>query len=74
MNWRILLSGSKVHPEPVNQVASYYNGKKGTPSKVDLSRPDRMLDADWFGPDTERGRQQAVFKEALNALYGDTGM
>lgn len=38
---------------------------------MDLARPDRLLDADWFGPDTERGREQATWRDALNALLGE---
>lgn len=65
------LLGCKVHPEPVNQIATHYDGKKETPNQMDLSRPDRLLDADWFGPDTERGREQATWRDALNALLGE---
>ena len=30
-----------------------------------------MLDADWFGPDTERGRENAIWSDAIKALAGD---
>lgn len=68
MNARILLSGSKINSEPENQIGNHYDGKKETPNQLDLSRPDLLLDADWFGPDTERGREQAIWRDALKAL------
>ena len=42
-----------------------------TAHKSIFSRPDLLLGSNWFGNDSERGKENSIFTDAIGALVGE---
>lgn len=46
-------------------------GKDGNSCQMNFSRPDFVLDSNWFGPSTERGKDHSILTDAIGTLLGE---
>lgn len=46
-------------------------GKDGNSCQMNFSRPDFMLNSNWFGPSTECGKDHSILTDAIGTLLGE---
>lgn len=63
--------GCKVKQEAVDWGTVKCFDKEENANEMVFSRPDFLLDSNWFGHSTERGREHSGLTDAIGALLGE---
>ncbi|XP_059665503.1 transcription factor MYB33-like [Cornus florida] len=65
------MPGCKIKQEEVDWITRQYDEKEENADHMLFSRPDFLLGSNWFGDDTERGKEHSIMTDAIGALLGE---